>query len=469
LVNDKDYYFAVTAYGYGAESIPKALESSINVITVRARQIPMGSTFSSTGLDTIGTFSSVLMKTVAEHTQGISNGYVIPVIVQPDSVIGDLYQIRFDDISGTTSYRIVDVTKNLVLDSNRTHMLNDESYPIRDGIMFKVVDAPSELDYIAVTPSDTALQWVTGWSGAYGFSYFPAGDGGIGLGSELPDKVYYGYDNTLPFSQYKKVEIRLDNSHPSWTYRYRRYADGAAPTGYRFVFQDMVQLPIQAWDVTNALSPIQLNLAFRDQDLDGDWDPWDNPYELMLVCASAYDSTGTHYNTPLIPGGPFETDAMYVLDLAEREGHTRFENANTITIKPYYVNTTNDIYTINTANYKSTAGNLNISKTQIERINAVPNPYFGANAYEHNQFGKVMRITNLPAKAKIRIFSLMGELIRVIDKNDPTTTSVDWDLLNQNNLPVASGMYIVHIDMDAVGTKIIKVAVIMAEERLDNF
>jgi hypothetical protein len=57
----------------------------------------------------------------------------------------------------------------------------------------------------------------------------------------------------------------------------------------------------------------------------------------------------------------------------------------------------------------------------------------------------------------------------VLDKNDPQATDFDWDLTNNNSLPVASGMYIVYIDMGAIGTKILKVAVIMAEERLDNF
>jgi hypothetical protein len=227
---------------------------------------------------------------------------------------------------------------------------------------------------------------------------------------------------------------------------------------------------VQAWDVTNPASPVQLNLAWRDNPVDGLWNPWTANYtEFLVVCASAYDSTGTHYNTPLVPGGPFETDAMYVLELAAVEGHTPYERPNTATIDPCRPLTIADVFTISTKNYKATPGNVANAKTQLDRINAVPNPYFGANAYEHNQFNKVVRLTNLPTKATIRVFNLVGELVNVLEKNDPNTTSIDWDLTNRNRLPVASGMYIIHIDMGAIGTKIIKEAVIMAEERLDNF
>jgi secreted PhoX family phosphatase len=159
---------------------------------------------------------------------------------------------------------------------------------------------------------------------------------------------------------------------------------------------------------------------------------------------------------------------MYWISGAVVAGHTMFEGAQKITITPYYVLTPNDVFSVNTTNYKATPGKVDVARNQIDRIMAVPNPYFAANAYETNQFGHIMRITNLPAVAKIRIFNLAGQLIRTYDKNDPNSTSFDWDLNNANALPVASGMYIIHIDMGAIGTKVLKVAVIQADERLNN-
>jgi hypothetical protein len=290
----------------------------------------------------------------------------------------------------------------------------------------------------------------------------PYFNGGLDLGANITS--YLGYSgSTLPttYNPYKKVQLILGGPTQK-AYRYRRTAVGGV-TRYRL--QDIQTIHAQAWDISDPLHPKQLNLAWRDQVNDNIWDPSTSYLEVLLICSSAYDSTGAAYGD----GGPWETDAMYILGTLVKPNHTLNESQNTITITPLRANGPSDVYVINTANYKSTKGDVAIAKTQIARINAVPNPYFAANAYEHNQFGRVVRFTNLPAVAKIRIFNLAGELVKVLDKNDPQTTDFDWDLTNNNSLPVASGMYIVYIDMGAIGNKILKVAVIMAEERLDNF
>jgi hypothetical protein len=461
LVNNKNYYFGVTAYAYNSskESVPLTLESSARIQTARARLINMGDTFSSLGLDTLGTPNAdANNRSTAAHTTGISNGFVIPVVVQPDSVTGDIYKIVFDNAGGVFHYSVFDSTRNTNILSSRADFADDESHPIKDGILWKVVDAPQAIKSASVT---SGTPWVTG-GGTYGFSYFGAG---IDLGMIMGD-VTVAYAPTLLFSQCKKVEVRIDASNPGKAYRFRRLANTAGPAGYRMTYQNMVNIPVQAWDVTDPANPKQLNVGFRDQVVDSVWNPWGNYTELLWICASAYDPTGATYATIL--GGPAESDLMYVLELAVLPGHVKYESANTITILPYYPLTANDVYRINTTNYKATPGKVDVAKTQIDRINAVPNPYFAANAYETNQFGHVMRITNLPAVAKIRIFNLAGQLIRTYDKNDPNLTSLDWDLNNANALPVASGMYIIHIDMGAIGTKVLKVAVIQAEERLNN-
>jgi len=106
-----------------------------------------------------------------------------------------------------------------------------------------------------------------------------------------------GWSTTLPFTQYKLVEVRFDTTNPGWAYQFRRYADVSGPDGYRFVYQKMTQIPVQAWDVSDPANPKHLNVAFRDQVVDSIWYPWDNYAELLTICASAYDSTGAHTPT----------------------------------------------------------------------------------------------------------------------------------------------------------------------------
>ena len=72
----------------------------------------------------------------------------------------------------------------------------------------------------------------------------------------------------------------------------------------------------------------------------------------------------------------------------------------------------------------------------------------------------------------LRIYSLGGDLIKKIQQANNTENDADniirWDLRNQSGIPVASGMYIVHITTP-YGEKILKVAVLMPEERIDVY
>ena len=92
----------------------------------------------------------------------------------------------------------------------------------------------------------------------------------------------------------------------------------------------------------------------------------------------------------------------------------------------------------------------------LDKINAVPNPYYGYSGYEVNRYDTKVRIVNLPAEATIRIYSLDGSLIRTITKNNPNVSYVDWDIRNSVGLPIASGMYLMHVQATGIGEKVIR-------------
>jgi hypothetical protein len=74
----------------------------------------------------------------------------------------------------------------------------------------------------------------------------------------------------------------------------------------------------------------------------------------------------------------------------------------------------------------------------------------------------------LPKKAKIKIYTLSGDLVTIIEKDDDSQF-INWNLKNHNNLFVASGMYIAHIDMPGLGEKkILKIAIIMESQVIDR-
>jgi hypothetical protein len=108
-------------------------------------------------------------------------------------------------------------------------------------------------------------------------------------------------------------------------------------------------------------------------------------------------------------------------------------------------------------------------KTQMDEINVFPNPYFAHNKAEQNTLTRFVTFSHLPQKAKIQVFTLNGELVRTLNHVDETGTTARtyerWDLRNENGLPVASGMFIVRIEIEGVGSKILKLAIIQPEER----
>jgi len=106
---------------------------------------------------------------------------------------------------------------------------------------------------------------------------------------------------------------------------------------------------------------------------------------------------------------------------------------------------------------------------KVNKINVFPNPYYGVNSEELNKYNRFVTINHLPQRATIRVFNLAGVLVQTITKDDPSQFT-RWNLNNQSNLPVASGLYIAYIDMPDLGaTKILKIAIIQEQQILDRF
>jgi hypothetical protein len=119
-------------------------------------------------------------------------------------------------------------------------------------------------------------------------------------------------------------------------------------------------------------------------------------------------------------------------------------------------------FEINTAEYSLTKSS-SVAQERMKEINVFPNPYFGSNNQESSWFEQFVTFNNLPETCTIRIFSLSGQLVRTLVHGSGTPFE-RWDLLNEQSLPVASGIFIVHIKT-SFGDKILKLSVINREQR----
>ncbi|MBC8044624.1 MAG: T9SS type A sorting domain-containing protein, partial [Rhizobacter sp.] len=108
-------------------------------------------------------------------------------------------------------------------------------------------------------------------------------------------------------------------------------------------------------------------------------------------------------------------------------------------------------------------------------VSVYPNPYFGTHAYERKALERFITFNHLPEQATIKIFTLSGELVRTLTngdptfRTDPTSTLGKWNLRNREQVYVAAGMYIAYVDAPGLGTKVLKLAILQREERIDTF
>lgn len=123
------------------------------------------------------------------------------------------------------------------------------------------------------------------------------------------------------------------------------------------------------------------------------------------------------------------------------------------------VNNANGMYEFSTADVETHTNDEVSAKDALELINVVPNPYYAYSAYEKTTLDNVVKITNIPSKCTISIYTLNGNLVRRFKKDETgaeSKTSLDWDLKNEARIPIASGMYIIHVEVPGVGEKILK-------------
>ncbi len=115
--------------------------------------------------------------------------------------------------------------------------------------------------------------------------------------------------------------------------------------------------------------------------------------------------------------------------------------------KPMYSWSMDDISTV-------TASKDQLAEA-LKMINVVPNPYYAFSEYERNRLDVKVKIVNLPEVCTVKIYSSNGKLIRTFKKDSPVT-SLDWDLNNNKAIPVASGVYLIHVEVPGVGETVVK-------------
>jgi flagellar hook assembly protein FlgD len=131
-------------------------------------------------------------------------------------------------------------------------------------------------------------------------------------------------------------------------------------------------------------------------------------------------------------------------------------------------NNWNPLYEFNMEGISTELNNMSMADSTLNLMNVVPNPYYAYSNYEFNRLDNVVKIVNLPEQCNVNIYNINGTLIKTFKKDNPIT-SVDWNLENNSGIPIASGMYLIHIVVPGIGERVLKWHGVVRQVDLDSF
>ena len=95
----------------------------------------------------------------------------------------------------------------------------------------------------------------------------------------------------------------------------------------------------------------------------------------------------------------------------------------------------------------------------------MPNPYVAFSTTENpgrtltKRGEREIQFRNLPPQCTIRIYTLTGELVDTIEKDDNGSVAY-WNLLSSEGMRISYGVYIYQVEAPGIGDKIGKFAII---------
>lgn len=491
LYNYKNYYYSVNSYAVNAAVSPKIAESGFKVVTVMPYSAPLGIAAKAKTTDVIQ----------STHAAGVGDGNAVGVVVDALKLTGHTYQVTFTESEGNFLWNLADKNTGTTLVQDNANQTGDEDYPIVDGMKFYVTGPPPGMKAYEI-PAGSTRRFT--WAGADGLA-FEGFNGAIGWAQAA---TFYGSGYNYPAANLKNVQLVLatadvngnfsaDDPNVSYGYRYlRRAADAPqlpefAPfilnPGAGYAFQEFAKnVPLAAFDIEDPANPRRLAVMFMENNVaggrvDGKWFPGSNalfdnvagtgPREWLWIMDVDYSETANPaYQADLTS---LDLPIMWWLTV-NRRGDAVFSPDATgqdkLNIIANHINSSRDVYEIATAAADRGAA---VAQEQLDLINIVPNPYWAWSENEKVPTTRIIRFTHMPLNgATVRVFDLAGNLVRSITDADREaqgslgTAYAEWDARNASDVPVASGMYIVHVSIKDVGEKILKLAVINREERL---
>ena len=468
LVNGQQYYFAVTAYNRATseEAATTTLESTPRNIICVPQVAPSGIK---------RTHEKPGEALPVEHTRGIADASVLPMVIDPTALRQATYKVTFNDDATWSLSR-----DGSILIDRESNISLDESYPIVEGLQVKVGDLvftnpttyiSAEVTHDANPDDGDLILWgdftLFGFADGYGSTFWEGGGAGD---TRLVRDIEFRFTGVWNADQTEIVEggsiATLGAVSPGSGER-----DIAAhpfkPAEVSETGAFLQRVPFEVWDVEDPDNPRQLNAVFFDRGADGSRDEGSVAYhqtynmpgrDYITIVHTDYDPTKIHELTDE------NTTWVYFFD---QGGVSVWSTGDVvkITIGNTVVAGEDEFEFSVTAETYSEA----LAMENVEKINVFPNPYYGVNEAETSPYSHFVTFSHLPQKATVRLYDLAGNLVRALEKSD-TNPFLRWDLTNHNGLPVASGVYLAHIELPDIGrNRVLKVVILQEQQFLERY
>jgi hypothetical protein len=420
--NGKTYYYAVCSYSMGDTAFGSTGLQPTECSKIIRQDEAGNITFTDINTAVVVPNASVagyvppqIEGNLSKVTSGLGTGFIEVEVLNPSTInSGAEYKVIFNSLGKipnykTSSYSVVKYYNGKIdtMESNvdaSTFGNNIYSIPF-DGMVF------SFFNDTTISINDT----LTGW--------------------------YVGKSNL-------NISVIPDNTSPSLDVKW--------PTDYQMEFFDhtVAITPYNKIPVNYVIIDLNSGDSVKSEIIDNDKSksltPGDDIILIQPVNNQVKYSWRIHYSPPFNPS---------LTPIYPQAG----DKFRIYTNKPFYQG---DYFSFST---KAASVNNNFANQSLSKISVVPNPYIATASWEQRTLYSTGRGTrkidfiNLPAKCTVRIYTVTGYLVKTLYKDASNLYnggSLSWDLVSDDGMDVAYGVYIYHVDAPGIGEYIGKFAVI---------
>jgi hypothetical protein len=406
VVNGQTYYYAVISYDRGdaaAGIYPSECTKVIsrNVYGTISYDLNTGS--ATPRSKPAGFYDARLEGGEMNHASGPATGLVNLNFTDPLKVKNNKkYRVVFDDTTrvDTVMYSLLDVTNSNTGSPLFTHSMyinNEDFNPMFDGMKLSVRNDTVDWD-----PQGTS--WTKGKANLLFRVTIDENIKNANFQHRIP-----GYPSSY--------EIRI----------------GLSDTSYLF-FNPRYRTNFQVWDVTE-----NKKMRYFLREPAGRIDSVLNAGDIIELYYA--NTTTKFWSIELV--APPDTPAIN-----PDSGSAGFVKIN----KPFR---SGDVYEFTTLGPEI---DLALAKQELRKIAVVPNPYVAAASWEPQRLTQSGRgdrrieFIHLPPRATIRIYTISGELVQTLEHDGVVTDGTEpWNLRNKDNMDIAPGLYLFHVDAPNIG------------------